>query len=159
MNQLIPSKRFDVWRRLYTRFLLEPLPAEGSSAGVSSVILPVTDADRLLRTPEIEIFQVSVTGTGLTAFATVPAGRRWMINELRVARASGTMTHQGITFTAPDGSEMTVYSYASQAEAELWECFKQQTLDPGWIISVSFDAHSVTGNVDLQVFREAEDAF
>lgn len=44
----IPSKRFDIWRRLYARFTLEPAPASGSQAAVGVVVIPVTQVDRLL---------------------------------------------------------------------------------------------------------------
>lgn len=77
-----PAKRFDVWRRLYNRFLIEPFPAgEGDTPGVATTIFPVTDADKLLSV------QVSATATNnLTAGAgtyvpyfTVPTGKRWRV--------------------------------------------------------------------------------
>jgi len=81
----IPSKEFEVWRRLYARFLLEPMPAEGSQAWVSPVITPVTDADDLLATPRIdsEAKDIQAAAGVYVPYFTVPTGRRWLLKGLR----------------------------------------------------------------------------
>lgn len=94
MNGSIPSKRFEVWQRLYARFLLEPEPAEGSEAAVSSLVVPTTDADLLIR--RIAVHQGSsghAAGTAETLVAfTVPVGIRLTVRAWDVRRISGDNT-------------------------------------------------------------------
>jgi len=79
-----PSRRFDLWRRLYTRFTIEPLPAQlTESPGISTTIQPTTDADLLLAV----IIVVESGALDLTAAAgtfvpgmTVPTGKRWRVS-------------------------------------------------------------------------------
>lgn len=78
----IPSKAFQVWQRMYIRYLLEPLPAaESEGVTVGKMIVPVTQADELLAAHGI------VTGTATYTAGqsvvlnplTVPTGRRWTL--------------------------------------------------------------------------------
>lgn len=79
----IPSRALDVWRRLYTRYSLEPGPAS-VGPDVLKTIVPVTDADVLLRDPvtatATEDIQATI-GTFVPYF-TVPANRRWRIKNI-----------------------------------------------------------------------------
>lgn len=78
MRQGIPSKRFDVWRRLYQRFLLEPSPAEASRAEVLTSIQPITDVDQIVADSTIRSATFDLTGSSGTFMGfTVPAGERW----------------------------------------------------------------------------------
>lgn len=102
MLDTIPSKRFDIWRRLYTRFLLEPAPAS-TGPDVGKTILPVTDADELLRVPRID---TTVTGTltvGLRPVRTVPDGERWRLHAMDIARGSGDRTITRVSLTDVQG--------------------------------------------------------
>jgi len=74
----IPSKRFDVWRRLYARFLLEPGPASGSRAEVLTAIQPITDVDAILASSIVQraAFDLTATSGTFKGFR-VPAGERW----------------------------------------------------------------------------------
>lgn len=156
---LIPAKRFSVWSRLYERFLLEPSPPVGSNAYVAPVIQPVTDADRLLRTPTIATVLVSVTAVGDTVFHTVPAGERWTLGFMRASRGSGTMTHSSFFVADIANVPMLVALYPSEAETHLQEFSQPLIVDEGWDIGVGFDAHSVTGDVRVTILYEREDAF
>lgn len=163
MNQnapvLIPAKRFGVWIRLYERFLLEPSPAVGSNAYVAPVIQPITDADRLLLRPDVRIFTVSITTSQTFDMATVPQGQRWKVYFVRMELAGGTWTHNRIDFQDPGGQAIAVDEYAQTGGSELKEFTNPLTIDELWAIRVNVDSHSVTGNGQLTVLIEVEDAF
>ena len=74
----IPSKRFDIWRRLYTRFTLEPAPASGSMAAVGTEIVPFTNVDELLGEPRAFRVVEDLTPTigAYRGIYSVPTGRR-----------------------------------------------------------------------------------
>jgi len=153
---LLPAKRFNVWSRLYNRFLLEPLPAVGSNAYVAPVIQPVTDADRLLQALAIETSTVVVSSNIGFVVATVPKGERWIIQIMRVRRSDGTWTHNTFLVRDPSDAPMEIHNYAQTSTAELWELLKPLELDEGWQLSVNVDTHSVNGNMvtDLLILRE-----
>lgn len=110
-----PSKRFDLWRRLYTRFTIEPLPAQVSeSPGIGTIIQPTTDADLLLAV----ITPVQSGGLNLTAAAgsfvsgvTVPDGKRWRMMYLWRSTSIGStqidfiIGGQTMQFTVPGTAE------------------------------------------------------
>lgn len=89
MNQeTIPSRALEVWRRLYTRYLLEPFPAS-VSPDVSKTIVPVTQADDLLKKSLAFIGSATATATGDLELAAVPVGKRWTLDGVHVRRATG----------------------------------------------------------------------
>jgi len=89
----IPSRALPVWRRLYQRFKLEPFPAT-VGPDVGKTIIPITDADTLLR----ENRAVQETNTAPagddTEFTilTVPGGKRWTVYDIDVSFTSGDNT-------------------------------------------------------------------
>ena len=156
---LLPAKRFNVWSRLYNRFLLEPLPAVGSNAYVAPVIQPVTDADRLLQRLEIESSTVSVTSAIGFVVATVPKGERWTVNIMRVRLSSGTWTHNTFLIRSPADIPMEIHVYTQSSTSELWEPITPLELDEGWQLSVNVDSFSGTGNMITDLLTLKEDAF
>jgi len=159
MTLPIPSKAFEVWIRLYRRYALEPLPLQESRAGVLPIIQPITDADRLLRLPTIDTSTVEVTAVGWISMLTVPEGQRWGLGFTRAVRASGTMTHNAFRVVSPTGALMTVHEYTGTAGSELKEWLQELILDQGWTLQVFVDTHSVTGNMQMDVLFELEEAF
>lgn len=153
---LLPAKRFNVWSRLYNRFLLEPFPAVGSNAYVAPVIQPVTDADRLLQALAIEASTVVVSSNIGFVVATVPQGERWTVSFWRTRLSSGTWTHNEFLIRSPADQPMTIHDYTQSSTAELWELLKPLELDEGWQLQVNVDTHSVNGNMvtDLLILRE-----
>jgi len=79
-----PARVFELWRRLYKRFLIEPFPAEGGGTQVSTTIQPTTNADELLRNPTGDSVNLDLTGSagGTVVAYVVPAGERWTIKHL-----------------------------------------------------------------------------
>ena len=156
---LLPAKQFNVWSRLYGRFLLEPGPAVGGNAYVSPVILPVTDADRLLKTADIETSQVTVTGIARFVVLTVTEGERWTILFWRTRRSGGVWNLDEFSVVTPTGVRMTVHQFTSNPTAELWELQQPLELDEGWDMEVNVDAHTSDGLMTTDLFILREDAF
>lgn len=165
MNQngpaiLIPSKRYDVWSRLYSRYKLEPFPSEGgSAASVAAIVQPVTQADELLKARQIAVETISVTGTGIVTAHTVPKGERWTLRALRVAVSSGTWTFNALGLADPAANSFFTEVFTTTTGRNTY--FEGQTMvvDEGWLIQFNVDVHSVTGNVLSSLFYESEDAF
>ena len=82
-----PAKRFDVWRRLYTRFGIEPFPAGGEGPAVSTTIQPVTDADSLQSVTRFTAGNVDLTPAAGTfvGSSTVPPDKVWRVKGLHRA--------------------------------------------------------------------------
>lgn len=156
---LIPAKRFNVWSRLYNRFLLEPHPAVGSNSYVSPVVQPVTQADRLLQTPDVRVTTVEIVGTATVTMATVPLGERWTLSFMEMVLAGGTWTHNRLDLRDPGGQNMIVDSYGATGGSELFQPNSPITLDELWQIRVNINSHSVNGNGQLTILIEVEDAF
>ena len=78
----VPSKQFDVWRRLRSRYLLEPAPPVGSAPRVGTGIQITTDGDELLKeyridqSPNLDL--TAASGSDVVAF-TVPEDERWLL--------------------------------------------------------------------------------
>jgi len=156
---LIPAKQFNVWSRLYNRFQLEPFPASGSNAFVSPVIQPITDADRLLRAPDVRIFTVSITSMTTVVMATVPAGERWTMTFIEMLLAGGVWTHNRMQVNDPAGQGMPVNTYASSGASVVKEFSTPVTIEELWTIRVNIDDFTSVGNGQLAVLLEVENAF
>lgn len=87
----IPSRALEVWRRLYTRYALEPFPAS-VGPDVLKTIVPVTQADQLLQTPEIREATVTSSAGNIVTYHTVPAGERWEVYGYELERLAGDRT-------------------------------------------------------------------
>jgi len=104
----IPSRALDVWRRLYTRFSLEPGPAS-IAPDVLKTIVPVTNVDVLLQvvTPFNVTLNLDVAGNIQVAGYTVPVGRRATILYARRGSSTGSTSMQvvvaGVTLILSPG--------------------------------------------------------
>jgi len=101
-----PSRIFELWTRLYRRFLIEPFPADGAGPSVSTTIQPTTDADELLKIQAGGSVNGDLTasaGSGVTYF-TVPNGKRWT---LRHIFREGSTANSRVFYQGPGAA--TVY--------------------------------------------------
>jgi len=67
------------WLRLYNRFRVEGGTQE--TPELLSTVQPITDMDRLLRTPEYKANELNLSGTAgdFVNYFTVPDGERWFV--------------------------------------------------------------------------------
>ena len=150
---LIPSKRFDVWRRLYTRFLLEPRPAT-VGVDVGKTIIPVTVVDLLLvrLAPQSAAQDISASAGAYVAFHTVPSGTRWVVKAyVRDTTTAATRVSVNIngTFLTITGSQT-----ASQENNNVdWQ------LNEGDSIGLVTTGNGADSARRLTVLVEEQDAF
>ena len=158
-NNGIPSKQFNVWSRLYTRFRLEPHPLVESRAAVAMDVQPITDADQLLRRPNVERTVFTVTGTGVQLVRTVPAGERWTVNLIRVTLLDGTWTHSNVQLNDPNGDQMILNAWSSSSGSILTDLNKDVIADEGWEFYVNISAYTAQGFLHFDLLKLVEDAF
>lgn len=89
----LESKRFSLWTRLTQRFALEAQPNMGPPVpSVATMIVPVTDADQLVKDPLARASSENLTaGAGsYVPYQTVPVNERWYVYFLRRGASTGT---------------------------------------------------------------------
>lgn len=156
---LIPSKAFDLWRRLYTRFVLEPPPLEASTAALEGTVQPVTAVDVLLQVHKAVTETTPYVATGALEVLTVPTGKRWLLHSVRVARSGGDGTI--VELRLYDASEGLRAELVSQAAASsiLHLPNTPYPMDQNDQISISIDAMTVGGNMIARAWVTEEDAY
>jgi len=154
-----PARRFELWRRLYTRFLIEPLPAGlTDQPGVATLIQPITDADELLIDRTIQSADVTITAPGQFTGYTVPAGKRATIRAASLTLLTGTYTIDA--WLLVDGSTAVVLQRLASVTVSA-TTFEGQEIkaETGWELRVNVDAESVNGDLRIGLLVEEEDAF
>ena len=151
-----PSKRFDVWRRLYTRFLIEPFPAAvGDSPGVSTTITPVTDADILLKVPGIVDSGLNLTASAGTFVSStiVPLGKIWTIKAL--ARGPSIANTQ-LRIVLPNAEFLNVSILSTSAEFISLNDIRIPELTNVGLLTTGDGGETA---VRFQIAKEEEDVF
>jgi len=158
---LIPSKNFDVWGRLYTRYTLEPFPVNGGEPpGVLKTITPVTQADELLKRHRGLFESGSPTATGYVTVMTIPAGIRRQLITLRLTLISGTYTFNAIAVQdASEGNLLPIESFNSATTQIMIPLTAPITLDEGDTIQAFVNAFTDTGPLQLETWCVDEDAY
>ena len=155
----IPSRALEVWRRLYTRYSLEPGPAT-VGPDVLKTIVPVTQADLLLaRHRGIETV-TAIAATGVVVVHTVPVGIRRTFITLSMLRSGATFTFDIVNVV--DVSEGQTVRIAPQAQTDNFVLGVQSApieLEEGDQISVNVDTQSGTPDMILQGWVIDQDLF
>jgi len=156
-----PSRIFDLWRRLYTRFLIEPRPAaDTDSPGVSTTILPVTDADELLRQHGIQsVNTASFNADGVQGFLTVPAGKLWRTSFIEILRVSGNRTLIDVRIESVRVSliiRLRSFGAASEALLDLGSVL---VMEEGDRVSFTANGGSTATIYTIRCWASEEDAF
>jgi len=154
-EQTIPSKRFDVWRRLYARFLLEPGPTSGSRAEVSVVIQPITDVDAVIARSVIQRAAFDLTGSsGTFKGFTVPPGERWRPGNIHGEATTGN-THIRALLHAESGTPDTVLTLSLNDTNEKLADVRGLILDEGdaigWVNTANAGDGSRVLEVEIQI--------
>lgn len=157
---LIPSKEFELWRRLYGRFMLEPYPTDGSIAFVSSVIQPVTQIDELARSIVLQVGTVSITADGTFYGLTVPAEERWRVRSISIGQSAGTWNHEEIRIRdASENELLQLLIYTAQNGTQPFQPGGELTLDQFDQIGAQISSQSVTGDMRVAAWTEVERAY
>lgn len=148
--QLLPSKRFALMDRLYSRYLLEPHPAgQNVQLSLSPVIVPVVQADAVLQTNGIDSDQaINLSGSGWVTIFTVPTNRKW---ELVIAHkgASAGATRFGIVV-----SGIRLFWIGSAAELDI--DLRGITLAAGDYVQLDGTGQGGDTDISLELYRKEE---
>jgi len=153
-----PSRRFTIWERLSSRFLIEPVPAEATPApGVGTEIQPITDVDELLRVPTaaVVINQDISAAVAFSSMFTVPEGKRWHVKS--VWRESTTGLSQIAFRVVTDAGTIISRVTISQTGEDVW--IGNVILNESAQIGVFTTNNGADTSKDIDTFYEEEDAF
>lgn len=157
MGAAIPSKAFDVWRKLYARFQLEPGPAIGSTPEVGTSIIPVTQVDELLRFAALRksaLFDLSGGGSLILPMLTVPSGERWRLGHMfRTSTVGGTR----MAIIDPDGTHINLQQ--SGTAERVYEPGFELVLDEGWSLGMGETGNGSDTAEQITAYVTIENAF
>ena len=124
-------------------------------------IIPVTQADDLLRQAVAEDLTVTVAGIGLLVVATVPKGERWLVYGITMGLTTGSWTHSNMRVTDPvGGSDYVLKLYTATGGTELYEPTAGPiTMDEFWQFKVNISAFTSGGDAIFSIRRTQESAF
>ena len=151
----IPSRAIGVWRRLYSRYSLEPYPAS-VAPDVSKTIQPVTQADELLRESQVRS-ETSLIIVDTVLVVTVPTGERWKLYHLRADRTGGDRNIDRILIGSTEAS-LIVDDFTAAGSRN----FEPQTPYPmqeGWRILVRGTGGATDGNWAFGLMIDVENVF
>jgi len=153
-----PSKLFDLWRRLYTRFAIEPLPVQdGLHPGVATTVFPTTDADELLAVQVANTAQLNLdvsAGALVTGF-TVPTGKRWVIRYARRSSSTANTRARGI-FTP---AQATIFLSVLGTSDEVLDHLRGFKMEQGDIIGLESTDNVGDTSINLSLVVDETDAF
>lgn len=157
LGMALPSKAFDIWRRLYNRFDIEVGVVEGSAPEVGTSIIPVTQIDELLKQARAIVSDVmDLTGAGSLTVPgfTVPVGERWKL--FRLWRSS-TVGSSRIRIVDPLNSDI-ILTLSGTAE-EIVNLGSDFTLEEGWVIGLQETNDAGDSAETLHALITSEEAF
>jgi len=156
----IPSRALEVWRRLYTRYTLEPGPAS-VGPDVLKTIIPVTQADVLLARHRGIVEDTTITGVGAGIVVhTVPTGIRREIITVRFHRLSGTWTIDMVSANdVSEGSEVSLRGQAASDNVFVAAWSAPIVLEEGDQLTVDVATESVNGDGRLEMWVIDQDLF
>lgn len=153
-----PSKLFDLWRRLYTRYQIEPVPVQdGQHPGVATTVFPVTDADELVTVQVANTAQLNLNitaGALVTAF-TVPDGKRWLVRYAR--RSSSTANTRARAILTP--SQATIFLSVLGTSDEVLEHLRGFKMEQGDIIGLESTNDAGDTSINFSLVVDESDAF
>jgi hypothetical protein len=150
-------RRPSILRRLTDRLGIEPL-AQASDMNLSPQVVGITNLDELLAETKIAAFTISVTANAYYTLATVPVGKRWKIVSYRISRQSGTYTFSYTAIVNAAGVSTIVDEYVA-ATSRQHNPPQKFPMDEGSYIRILTGGYSVTGDLELSMLYEEEDAF
>jgi len=155
----IPSRALEVWRRLYTRYTLEPGPAS-IGPDVLKTIVPVTQADLLLARHKGVVEDTTIIGVGNLVVHTVPEGIRREIITIRFHRVTGTWTIDMVSANdVSEGAEVSLRGQAASDNVFVAAWSAPVVLEEGDQITVNVATESVNGDGRLEMWVIDQDLF
>jgi len=151
-----PSRRFKIWERLSSRFLIEPVPADATPApGVGTEIIPVTHVDELLReTQTAQALAVDISGAvAFNSMFTVPEGKRWRVKNIHREATTGTSQ---VAVRGSVGGVIAYLTILATAE-QVWS--GTMVLEQTDQVGLMRTGNGADTSIDTDIIYEEEDAF
>ena len=143
-----------IYPKIATRFGVQQ--DNGQSLTTGTEIIPVTNADELIRTPKLVAVSNGASDTTITL--TVPPKKRWHVRSLVFERGgSGFMYF----YIYDDGSTLNTWSLSTPAGTTgtymRYDPGVEVVLNPGWQIIGALGSTTTAGTVYLTAYIEEED--
>ena len=148
--------REELFNRLMRRFLIELSPRDPTSYLVHRSIQPITNADALLRSVQVNHTTCDLTpaaGTGVPIY-TVPQGKRATLICIRKPITTGSAT---VRIRDPVANENQVIVLNQTAENLLTS--QSIPLDDGWIVETLTNNNGADGARTFEYLVEEENAY
>ena len=159
LDHTIPSRQLEVWRRLYTRYRLEPWPASVSPDVVKSIV-PITNADELLERPRGRVDVGTAVGTGDLEIALVPEGVRWKMCTLHTRRATGTFEWDRIFLRdVVNNLDVIIDQFTSEPAFRTTQMAGTPILNPGDTVRVNISSFTGGGILNAHMWVIEQDVF
>jgi len=142
--------------RLTNKFQLTDLEPEILS--MQERIVPVTDADDILKRWRLLRTVNSISATGYSTVIAAPAGQRYYLRGVDVELSTGTYTMTKIAIKSLSGYRVDVLIQAAGTKIIWVPPHPDFYLDYGWQVDVYVDAYTGTGNVNCNVLLRSSDA-
>lgn len=145
---VLQSRRFDVFRRLAVKLLIEDEAVKGFPPLVARLITPVVDVSGLLLDEDALFANGDLTGSlGNTVnYHTVPEGERWHLRWF--AREVATGSSRVLITKQPQN---LTFSITPLATAEQFGTFEGIVVDGGDAIGCSATADAGDGSISLSI--------
>ena len=149
----------DIIPRLVDRFKIVTHPTVQDPMLVGKTIQPVSDADELLKTPDLKTGAIT-SAVGNVDLVEVPLGKRWTIIAVDMSRVGGdrTVTKLRIAKSA-GGSSVTLATQTAASSLESLPLSQKVVADEGWFLAAFFTGGSADGNWNYKILVLEEDAF
>jgi len=150
-----------IFPRLAKRFQVRQGSSEQLETGL--VLVPITDADRLLRAGKIST--TTSEAQSRTDTYTVPSGKRWTLQNVYIFRddqASGA-PYDTIAIIDTNGNTATVANQQFSGVESMNNLTGTPSspiiLESGWQIVITFSTSGVTSTITSSIVYEEEDTF
>lgn len=159
---VLPSKRFRIWERLYTRFMLEPPPAGSSpQPAVVKTIQPVTNVDELLTDLGIDLTTGIVgTATGGKEMRSITEDEEWECWVVEMARQTGDRTIDTFSIKDPENTEVVIEAFTATATYRSGLLVWPLKMRRGWKFMANFSGAGTTdGTWKISIYRAKQDLY
>lgn len=144
----LQSRRFDVFRRLGVKLLIEDEEAKGFPPEVARLIAPVVDVSSLLLTEDALFANGDLTGTlgNTVTYHTVPIGERWHLRWFAREIATGS-SRVLITKSVAN----IAFSITALATAEQFGTFEGIIVDENDSVDLTATGNAGDGSIALSI--------
>lgn len=154
----------DLAGKLLTRYFLIPAVNRENAWKMGEVVHPVTNVDGLVRFPKLYkcgsggiTAAIATTAAGWYTLFTVPAGKRWIIQNFHVFRGAGTINTADKVAINDMIIRMEVKGFTASSNYQS-ELTQKHIMDAGWRFEVEIATGEAASTFGSVIEVEEEDA-